>query len=124
MRVEVLAEADAVASRAAETIAEQARAAVDARGRFTVAISGGRTPWAMLRVLSSLDVPWARVHVFQVDERIAPDGDTDRNLTQMQATLLEQPQARLVQIHAMPVESSDLDGAAAAYARTLAGIAG
>src|SRR6478672_9628482 len=104
MRVEVLADADAVASRAAEAIAEQARAAVDARGRFTVAISGGRTPWAMLRMLGSLDVPWARVHIFQVDERVAPDGDADRNLTRMQATLFEQPGARLVQIHPMPVE--------------------
>src|SRR3954453_6426971 len=124
MRVEVLADADAVARRAAETIVEQARAAIEARGRFTVAISGGRTPWAMLRVLSSLDVPWAQVHLFQVDERIAPDGHTDRNLTQVRSTLLEQPEARLVQIHAMPVESSDLDGAAAEYARTLARVAG
>src|SRR3954464_7052325 len=124
MRVEVLADADAVAHRAAETIAEQARTAVEARGRFTVAISGGRTPWAMLRVLSSLDVPWAQVHLFQVDERIAPDGHTDRNLTQVRSTLLEQPQARLVQVHPMPVESSDLDAAAAIYARTLAGVAG
>src|SRR3982751_1258352 len=87
MRVEVLADVDAVARRAAETIAEQARAAVAARGRFTVAISGGRTPWAMLRVLSTLEVPWAGVHVFQVDERVAPAGDADRNLTQMRATL-------------------------------------
>ena len=71
MRVEVLADADAVARRAAQTIAEQARAAVDARGRFTVAISGGRTPWVMLRALSSLDVPWAR-------RPRAPGGRTDR----------------------------------------------
>src|SRR3954467_12399865 len=102
MRVEVLADADAVARRAAESIADQARAAVQARGRFTVAISGGRTPWVMLRVLSSLDVPWAQVHLFQVDERVAPDGHTDRNLTQVRSTLLEQPQARLRQNTASP----------------------
>jgi 6-phosphogluconolactonase len=124
MRIEVLADADAVARHAAETIAEQARAAVAVRGRFNVAISGGRTPWDMLRVLGSLDVPWAKVHVFQVDERIAPAGDADRNLTHLRATLLEQPQARLVQIHAMPVESADLDHAAAVYTRTLAAVAG
>jgi 6-phosphogluconolactonase len=124
MRIEVLADAEAVARRAAEAIAEQARAAIAARGRFTVAISGGRTPWAMLRVLGGLDVPWASVHAFQVDERVAPAGDADRNLTQMRATLLDQPQTRLVQIHAMPVESPDLDQAAVEYARTLARVAG
>src|SRR3982751_2274247 len=106
MKIEVLDGVEAVARRAAETISEQARAAVAARGRFTVAISGGRTPWAMLRVLSTLEVPWAGVHLFQVDERVAPTGDADRNLTQMRATLLEHPQTAPVQIHPMPVESA------------------
>jgi 6-phosphogluconolactonase len=124
MRIEILADADAVARRAAETIAVRARAAVEVGGRFTMAISGGRTPWAMLRVLSSLELPWANIHMFQVDERIAPAGDADRNLTHMRATLLDQPQAGGVEIHAMPVESADLVDAAAVYARTLAGVAG
>ena len=61
-----------MARHAAEVIADEARAAVKARGRFVVAISGGRTPWVMLRALSALDVPWQNVHVLQVDERIAP----------------------------------------------------
>jgi 6-phosphogluconolactonase len=92
---------------------------VQARGRFTVAISGGRTPWVMLRALSSLDVPWERVHVLQVDERIAPDGHPDRNLTHLRESL-HGPEHVL----AMPVESADLDEAAARYARTLVDIAG
>ncbi len=74
MKIEVLADVESVARHAAEVIAAEARAAVKARGRFAVAISGGRTPWAMLRALSALDVPWANVHVLQVDERIAPEG--------------------------------------------------
>jgi 6-phosphogluconolactonase/Glucosamine-6-phosphate isomerase/deaminase len=42
---------------------------VRARGRFTVAISGGRTPWVMLRALSERDdVPWQNVHLLQVDD--------------------------------------------------------
>ena len=117
MRLQVFTDVDAVARRAAETIAEEARAAVEARGLFTLAISGGRTPWVMLRMLSSLDVPWANVHVFQVDERIAPAGDPDRNLTHMRASLLDVPAAAAAQIHPMPVESTDLDAGISAMLR-------
>ena len=119
MKLEVLSDVESAARHAAEVIADEARAAVKARGRFSVAISGGRTPWLMLRALSSLDVPWESVHVLQVDERVAPEGHADRNLTHMRESLLAQ-----AQIHAMPVESADLDEAARRYARTLAGIAG
>jgi 6-phosphogluconolactonase len=95
------------------------------RGRFTVAFSGGRTPWVMLRALSLMDdVPWKDVHVLQVDERIAPGGHADRNLTHMCATLLAAGQSSPPQIHAMPVESEDLVEAAARYAQTLSGVAG
>src|SRR5215203_9958 len=115
MTLEVLANVDLVARRAAETIAGEARVAVKARGRFTVAISGGRTPWVMLRALSALDVPWTNVHVLQVDERIAPAGHADRNLTHIQASL--SPALGPIQIQAMPVESADLDDAAGRYAQ-------
>ena len=81
MDVEVFADAATVAQRAAGRIAEDARAAIAARGQFTLAVSGGHTPWQMLRVLAGLPLDWARVHLFQVDERVAPDGDPDRNLT-------------------------------------------
>ena len=74
MKLEVLDDVESVARHAAGIIAGEARAAVQARGRFVVAISGGRTPWVMLRELSSLDVPWQNVHLLQVDERIAPAG--------------------------------------------------
>ena len=124
MKIEVLADAELVARQAAEVIANEARAAVKARGRFTVAISGGRTPWAMLRALSTLDVPWTNVHVLQVDERIAPEGHADRNLTHLRASLLADARTGPVQIHAMPVESSDFDEAAVGYAQTLVDVAG
>ena len=67
-----------VAFAAAAHIAARARAAVSGHGRFCVALSGGRTPWKMLERLIELDIPWNGVHVFQVDERVAPDGDADR----------------------------------------------
>ena len=124
MRVEVLADVESVARYAAEVIAAEARSAVKARGRFAVAISGGRTAWPMLRALSALDLPWADVHVMQVDERIAPADHQDRNLTHLRANLLGGTHACPAHIHAMPVESSNLDEAAARYAQTLADVAG
>jgi len=124
MKIEILADAQAVAQKAAEIIAAEARAAVAARGRFVVAVSGGRTPWVMLRALAGEDVPWRDVHVVQVDERVAPAGDPDRNLTHLNESLLEHAPLRREQIHAMPVEAAELAGAAERYAATLQKIAG
>jgi 6-phosphogluconolactonase len=124
MELEVLADADAVAARGAAVIAADARAAVAARGRFTFAVSGGRTPWVMLRLLAREDVPWASVHLLQVDERVAPAGDTDRNLTHLFESLLDRVPLPPEQIHAMPVEFPDLRIATARYAATLAAVAG
>ena len=89
-----------------------------------MAVSRGHTPWEMLRALANEDVPWKTVHVVQVDERIAPAGDPDRNLDGRKATLKADAPLSPEQIHAMPVESSDLDAAAKRYALTLQEIAG
>jgi 6-phosphogluconolactonase len=124
VNIEVLDTADSVAQRAAEFITEEARRAVAARGRFVIAVSGGRTPWLMLRALGSADVPWRGIHVVQVDERIAPDGHPDRNLTHLRESLLGHAGLLPDQIHDMPVELSDLESAAAQYAATLRRIAG
>jgi len=124
MKIEVLADADLVARAAAAIIAAEAWSAVAARGRFIVAVSGGRTPWRMLRALAGEQVPWEGVHVVQVDERVAPAGHPDRNLTHLRESLLEHAPLRPEQIHAMPVESPDLEAAAAQYARTLRDLAG
>lgn len=124
MRIEVLADAEAVAKRAAAVIAEEARIAVAARGRFLLAVSGGKTPWIMLRALSTEEVPWKHVHVVQVDERVAPAGHADRNLTHLRVSLLEHAPLNPEQIYAMPVDAPDLEAAAARYAQTLREIAG
>jgi len=88
MKMEVFADADSVAQNAAAVVAFEAKAAVAERGNFVMAVSGGRTPWLMLRALAREDVPWEGVHVVQVDERIAPAGDKDRNLTHLSESLL------------------------------------
>src|SRR5262249_56618010 len=113
-----------VARGPAAIVAAGARAAVAARGRFVLAGGGGRTPWLMFRALAHQDVPWDAVHIVQVDERVAPEGDPDRNLTHLRESLLGQASLALGPIHAMPVEASDLGGAAPRYAMTLWRIAG
>ena len=124
MTIDVLADADAVARKAASLVAAESRDAVRARGRFVMAVSGGRTPWAMLRALADQDVPWSRVLVVQVDERIAPSGHPDRNLTHLQESLLGRAPLRAEQIRAMPVEDSDPESAAVRYAEGLVELAG
>jgi len=124
MNIEILIDADAVARKAAEIIAAEARATVAERGRFIMAVSGGHTPWKMLRALANEKVPWEGVRVVQVDERVAPAGDPDRNLSHLRESLLEHAPLRPEQIFAMPVESPDLDAAAIRYAMTLKEVAG
>jgi len=124
IQVEVLPDAEAVARRAAAVIAAAAREAVRARGRFLLATSGGSTPWRMLERLAGEDVPWPSVHLFQVDERVAPRDDAGRNLTHLRAALLDRVPIPAHQVHAMPVEAADLAGGAARYADVLRHVAG
>lgn len=124
MQIEILANDDAVAKEAAGVIATAARKAVAERGVFTLAVSGGKTPWAMLKDLASEEVPWSQVHVFQIDERIAPDGDPDRNLTHLHESLLGNAPIPKENIHAMPVNASDPAEGAAEYEKTLRKLCG
>jgi 6-phosphogluconolactonase len=124
MKIEVYADAEAVALAAAKLIAKEARDAFATRGKFVMAVSGGKTPWVMLRGLAQEDVPWKGVHVVQVDERVAPEGDPDRNLTHLRQSLLAHAPLGPEQIHAMPVEASSIEAACTRYALTLGEIAG
>jgi len=124
MKIETFPSAEAVARAAAAFVATEARSAVAERGRFVLAVSGGQTPWLMLRALANEQVPWAGVHVVQVDERIAPAGDPGRNLTHLRESLLSHAPLPARQIYPMPVEDADLDAATEQYAATLREIAG
>ena len=110
---------DDVAAAAAAHIAARARAELSERGRFCIALSGGRTPWKMLERLVDLDLPWNGIHVFQVDERVAPDGDADRNATRL-AAILGASGLPDVNLHLMPVTDEDLDRACDTYAQAIA----
>lgn len=113
-----------VASAAAGHIASCAMQAIDERGRFTLALSGGSTPWLMLNRLARLDLPWDRFHIVQVDERIAPDDDAERNLTHIMAQFTSRVAIPPAQVYAMPVLEENLDAAALNYMHTLQGLAG
>jgi 6-phosphogluconolactonase len=115
IEVEILDDAGAVARRGAEIVTQHAAAAISDHGTFTLAVSGGRTPWAMFADLAG-KLPWEKVTIFQVDERIAPDGDPDRNLTQLERAL---PPGAAADVRPMPVWADDLEAAAAQYADEL-----
>jgi 6-phosphogluconolactonase len=122
MNIEVLADPESVAGKAAALIADYAREAVASRGSFIMAVSGGHTPWIMLRRLAAAQIPWRAVHIVQVDERVAPAGHTDRNLTHLRESLADSPLPP-DQLYAMPVESPDLEAGARLYTATLRKIA-
>ena len=124
MQVTVLADAEQVAQQAAAFLARQARAAVVARGRFLVAVSGGATPSRMLELWSGEDVPWDCVHLFQVDERLVAAADPARNFSRLQVDLLDKVPIPRAQVHPMPVEEADPVGAAALYSAALQESAG
>jgi 6-phosphogluconolactonase len=113
--VEILPDGERLAARAADLVAERLAKAVAARGRGTLAVSGGGTPAAFLAALAERPLPWEAVHVFQVDERVAPAGDPERNLTGLRRALLDRVPIPPGNVHPMPVEDPDLDAAAARY---------
>jgi 6-phosphogluconolactonase len=115
-RLEVLDDADAVHRRGAELIAEAARAAVSERGACGLAVSGGSDPWPMFSQLEDLDMDWTKTEIFQVDERVAPAGDDQRNLTHLIESLSIGAQGS---IRPMPVTAEDLEAAADRYAESL-----
>jgi len=117
IELEVAGDDRAAAKRAAELIAEAGAAAVAERGIFGFAMSGGRSPWAMLAILGELEeMPWPATELFQVDERIAAPGDQERNLTHI---ILALSMAHQPALRPMPVTHRDLDAAAHEYETSL-----
>jgi 6-phosphogluconolactonase len=113
IETKVFADADAASRYAAEVIAAAGQEAIEARGEFELALSGGKTPWAMIGLLGEMEeMPWEHTHIYQVDERVAPPGDEARNLTHLVQMLSLDHQATL---RPMPVTSRDLELSAAEY---------
>ena len=115
-RLEVLDDPEAVHRRGTELIAEAAREAVAERGRCALAVSGGHDPWSMFSQLEDHQLDWTKTEIFQVDERVAPAGSDERNLTHLIESLSIGAQGS---IRPMPVTDDDLEAAAVRYAESL-----
>lgn len=122
--LEILPSAAAVAERAAALLTRYVRDDVARDGRATLALSGGGTPQRALELVAAADLPWERLALLQVDERIAPRGHADRNATLIAAALSAPLERHPDTFHWMPVEAVDLEAAARRYAATLRAVAG
>jgi len=124
VRLRSAEDAQGAARLAAAAVADVCRRAVAERGRAVIALSGGETPWLMLRELREYELPWNRIYVGQVDERIAPAGDARRNRTKLDEILVRHGPLPVPRLLAMPVEGGDLAAAAVRYQRLLEHYAG
>jgi 6-phosphogluconolactonase len=124
VRIHIEADAELLAHEAAAWLADQARRAIEARQRFSLALSGGRGPHRMFEALAKESVPWDCVHLFQVDERAAPADSRQRNLRAIRELLLDRAGIPDDRVYPMPVELDDLDAAARQYAATLEDVLG
>ncbi len=115
---------DDVAAAGASFIFARAGEAIAERNQFTLALSGGSTPWHMLGKLVEYDLPWARVNIVQVDERAAPDGNPERNLVRIRTEFADRISLPPQNLYAMPVTSENLEDAAGQYERELIELAG
>jgi 6-phosphogluconolactonase len=115
-RLEVLDDADAVHRRGAEIIAEAIKTDLSERRHCALAVSGGRDPWPMFSRLEEFELDWREIEIFQVDERVAPAGSPERNLTHLVESLSIGAQGS---IRPMPVSDDDLEAAADRYAASL-----
>ena len=115
----ITADAETVALDAARYIGQLARRSIAAREQFTVALSGGRTPWRMLQILAKQEQDWDHWQVFQVDERVAPEGHESRNLVHIRRNFVDLTGMRSTRLHPMEVEDPDLGSAAERYAAEL-----
>lgn len=124
MRVEIRPDADAACAAAGDFVADRVREAMEERGVVTVALSGGTTPRRMFEELAKRELPWPAVHLFQVDERVVPDGHRDRNATALLEHLVAHVALPPGNFHAMPVGTPSLLDPAQRYERLLHRVCG
>jgi 6-phosphogluconolactonase len=124
VRVTVASTPQKTAALAARHVARKLRDGVGARGRATLALSGGTTASLLLAELARQPLDWSKLDVFQVDERVAPAGDAARNVVAIERALVSGKLLAPERLHAMPVGDADTAGAAQRYAEALAAVAG
>ncbi|MBT4890162.1 MAG: 6-phosphogluconolactonase [Rhodospirillales bacterium] len=115
MKIETCIDAQSVADKCANIIADHMMQAINQHAKFTIAFSGGSTPIPLFQRLSTLTLPWDKVHIFQVDERVAPDGDENRNYNNLKTHLLDHISIPPAQVYAMQVATLSSWKAAETY---------
>ena len=115
--IEVLATAADLFHAAAEEFVRTARAAIGAKGRFTVALSGGSTPKGLYSLLAAnyADFAWNRVFLFFGDERHVPPTDPDSNYRMVHESLLTKIAIPAENVFRVPAENPDAAAAASDY---------
>jgi len=114
---------DRLARRFARIASQASVDSIEARGRFAIAVPGGSVGEAFLPVLAAATLDWERVHVFWTDERAGPADGPDSNFHLARSVgLLGSPGPH--QVHRMPADQPDLDGAAAQYQADLIRVVG
>ena len=112
-----------VAAHGAMLLATWLRESVERHGDAMLAVSGGRSPWAMFELLvGDTTVPWSHVHLLQVDERVVPDGYPDRNWTHIAERFVDSGVIAADHAHPMPVTADDLHAAAAEYSALISAL--
>lgn len=117
----VFADGDELARAAAEEFARRAEEAIRARGRFSVALSGGSTPRCLFALLADRDEPfrdridWRAVHLFWGDERHVPPDHPESNYRMARETLLDPVEIPAANVHRIRGEEPDAARAAALY---------
>ena len=125
--VETYPDTEALVAAAGDRLAAEISAAIAARGRAMIVLTGGGTGIGLLKRLGTHDVDWSRVHLFFGDDRYVPRDDDDRNEKQAREALLDHAGIPDGNIHSMPASDdgfgADLDAAARAYEKDLASVA-
>lgn len=128
MEIQRVPDPETLSSAAAGLFVRLARRAVDERGLFTVALSGGATPRGVYECLSAPRlrnrVPWDKIEFFWGDERPVPQGHADSNYRMARNSMLASVPVTPARIHRMAAERRDLGEAAAEYERVISQVFG
>lgn len=115
INTQIFADANAVAWAAAEMIVTLAEDALTHQEQFSIGLSGGSTPRALLALLAGDDfaprLDWSGIHVFWGDERCVPPDHPESNYRMARLALLEHVPVPPTHIHRM---RGELDPAQAA----------
>jgi 6-phosphogluconolactonase len=118
-KVEILPDLSALVARALDLILSKLTTAIEERGQFTIALSGGSTPKPLYEAIASVNLPWDKIHVFWGDERYVPPDHPDSNELMSRRAWLDRVAIPAANIHAIPTLSGNPGVDAAKYEQHL-----